>query len=207
MNNKLIDKNNISYYILDNNAEVLAAEVIANAFQFWFNYMLDFFPECSNNKCSVIAFDSNANLPIGAVISRDFYSTINTNIDQRFSHCKPMLAILNQLDNNYIKLKGEIKPYQIMDLWLGGVIPNEEYMKRGIAKEMSRLAINLIKNQKYMYCVAECTGYYSQKIMQSVGFSEITKIKYRDFKYNNTNIFSEIPQPHDYLIFYEILCK
>lgn len=77
------------------------------------------------------------------------------------------------------------------------------YARRGIASRMFMLCMRLARERGFRRCVTECTGHYSQLAARRAGFEEITRLSYKEFRFEGNAVFADIPLPHTHLAFFE----
>ena len=161
-----------------------------------------FMPECTSNGLSVVAvLDDDPDIVVGAFLSRDFKSPVPEDILDECPWFLPVAQALMSLGETYDARHPHLKRGEVADLWMVGT--DARFALRGIASRMFRLCTALARERGFSRCVAECTGHYSQTAARRAGFEEVTRLSYKDFRFEGKAVFAGIPLPHTHLAFYE----
>ncbi|MBK9260664.1 MAG: hypothetical protein IPM54_12685 [Polyangiaceae bacterium] len=163
-----------------------------------------FIPECTANGLSVIAVPEEApDLLAGVFINRDFKAPLPAGIPDHFPRFGPIFQALESVDALYEAQVPGLQVGQACDLWMVAVDPDGRFSRRGIARNLFRASVEVIRDRSFERCVTECTGAYSQRSAIATGFTERASIVYKDFIFDGRPIFASIPEPHRRLVLYE----
>jgi GNAT superfamily N-acetyltransferase len=161
-----------------------------------------FMPECTSNGLSVVAVrDDDPHTVVAAFLSRDFKSPVPEDIVEDCPWFLPAGQALMSIGEVYEARHPHLKRGDVADLWMVGT--DTRFALRGIASRMFRLCLSLARARGFSRCVTECTGHYSQTAARRAGFEEITRLAYKDFRFEGRAVFAGIPLPHTHLAFYE----
>jgi hypothetical protein len=161
-----------------------------------------FMPECTSNGLSVVAVrDDDPDTVVAAFLSRDFKSPLPEGIPEDFPWFLPVGQALMTLGEAYEARHPQLKRGEVADLWMVGT--DARFALRGIAGRMFRICTSLASERGFRRCVTECTGHYSQTAARRAGFEEVTRLAYKDFRFDGRALFAGIPLPHRHLVFYE----
>jgi hypothetical protein len=162
-----------------------------------------FMPECLGNRLSVAAIPVDAPDTIaGVLISRDFKLPMPEGVPDAFEWFLPIGQALITVDQEYERKRPDLKIGEALDLWMLGV-DSARFGQRGIGTRLIQLSSDLARTQRFVRCVAECTGHYSQAAAQRSGFQEAARLAYADFMYEGRPVFAQVPSPHTHLVLYE----
>ena len=168
-----------------------------------------FAPSLCVNGLSVGAFTTN-NVMVGCFISEDFVdykppSGLNTFLEKYPTYAQ-LIGMLQHVDGKYEKWRTErrlppIQHGELLHLWMGATMP--ELGGQGIAAQLIEFTTQVAKKRGFSGCVAEATGYYSQRLCERLGFTEVVHQTYRDWVYpgDNTQPFHTMPPPHEKVTF------
>lgn len=161
-----------------------------------------FIPECTGNSLSVIAVSERFPDELaGVVINRDFKAPLPPGVPDDFPRFAPVIAALVSVDEQYEAQMTDLKPGQVVDLWMAGV--DDRFARRGVARNLFRLSAKVAQDQTFRRCVAECTGHFSQRAALDAGFQERARVNYHDFRFEGRAVFASIPEPHVNVGLYE----
>ncbi len=161
-----------------------------------------FMPECTSNGLSVVAVrDDDPQALVAAFLSRDFKSPVPEDIMEDCPWFMPVGQALMSVGEVYEGRHPQVKRGDVADLWMVGT--DARYARRGLARRMFMLCMRLARERGFRRCVTECTGHYSQSAARRAGFQEITRLYYKDFRFQGNAVFAGIPLPHTHLAFFE----
>lgn len=66
----------------------------------------------------------------------------------------------------------------------------------GLGTEMTRRTLEMLAAEGFGLCVTEATSLFSQKIFTRLGFSDVSEIRYDDYKPDGSVVFPSKP-PHE----------
>jgi GNAT superfamily N-acetyltransferase len=162
-----------------------------------------FMPECTTNGLSVVAVPEDDPATVaGVFISRDFKSPLPEGVPDRFPWFLPIVEALGSVDVAYEERRPGLVPGDAVDLWMVGVAA-PRFVRRGIANTLFAVCSDLARQHGFERCVTECTGHYSQSAARRAGFDEVVRLAYRDFRFEEKQVFARIPSPHTHLVLYE----
>lgn len=165
-------------------------------------FITRFMPECRSNGLSVVGVhDDDPDTVVAAFLSRDFKSPLPEGIPEEFPWFLPVGQALMSVGEAYEARHPHLKRGEVADLWMVGT--DTRFALRGIASRLFRLCMRLARERGFKRCVTECTGHYSQTAARRAGFEEVTRLAYRDFRFDGQALFAGIPLPHTHLAFYE----
>ncbi len=170
----------------------------------WYDFAACFVPECTTNGLSVIAVpeDSPDELA-GVFINRDFKAPLPAGFPKGLDGFAPIIDALVSIDTEYEKLRPDLRPGQVMDLWMVGVTPGGRFAKKGLASTLFQVSVDVARQRGFQRCVVECTGHFSQRGAVKSGFQEMARVVYKDYRFEGRPVFERIPEPHSKFALYE----
>lgn len=178
------------------------------SYDHWYGFTEFYVDECTTNGLSAVALDArNANTVVGVLITRDFLTPPDPQCEAYVAQIDafgPIEAAVDLLDKAWFERHPDLAAGQtgrVVDLWMGGVRPG--YRERGIATGLGRICLERASRAGFEYAIAECTGAYSQHLVEAAGFSSVHELPYADFLWNGEAIFKNVPGPHDKWAIYE----
>jgi GNAT superfamily N-acetyltransferase len=116
----------------------------------------------------------------------------------------PIVSALEVIDEAWFAKHPEVdrsETGRVADLWMLGVHP--DYRGHGIASELTRLSLERVARAGFEYAVVECTGAFSQRVMEAAGCTAVFELPYADFLWKGEAIFKDVPAPHCKWVIYE----
>lgn len=160
-----------------------------------------FLPECRSNGLSVVAVPADEPETLaGVFLVRDFKAPMPEGVMDH-SWFEPVAEALMAVGEAYEAAHPGVGLGNVADLWMVGTDPR--FARQGLATRLFRLCIGLAAGHGFGRCVTECTGYYSQSAAVRAGFTEVNRLRYRDFRFGGRPVFAGITAPHADLVFYE----
>lgn len=130
---------------------------------------------------------------IGYIISEDLESSPPEGIEKTNIKFDPIMALLNELDEEYVKSYKK-KGDKVFHLFMGGV--DEGYEKKHINTTILEENLKLAKLKNFSVAISEPTGLAAQHILiDKFGFDEKIRIEYKKFSYNGKYVFKNIEGP------------
>jgi GNAT superfamily N-acetyltransferase len=161
-----------------------------------------FMPECKSNGLSVVAVpEDEPKTVVAAFLSRDFKSPMPEGILEANPWFLPIAQALMSVGETYEAMHPHLNLGDVADLWM--VATDTRFAQRGIAGRLFSMCTDLARDRGFKRCVTECTGHYSQTAARRAGFEEVTRLAYRDFRFDGRAVFAGIPLPHAHLVLYE----
>ncbi|EFC40992.1 predicted protein [Naegleria gruberi] len=157
-----------------------------------------------------VAIDNQTGMVVAVVYSEDFVKAHSDN----FTHSEKY-AILNslfeqlhsqyfnsehsQFDEDYFSKKEHYG--EILHVIIAGTY--NFYRSKGLIRELVKTHLEHCKAKGFKHAMAECSGEYSRRAFEKLGFESKAKVFYNDFKVKDrvTGLFQrpfqdKIPQPH-----------
>jgi GNAT superfamily N-acetyltransferase len=160
-----------------------------------------FLPQCRSNGLSVVAVPADdLETLAGVFLVRDFRAPLPEGVMDH-SWFQPIAEALMAVGTAYEAAHADLGLGEVADLWMVGTDPR--FARRGLATRLFRLCVGLAAGHGFTRCVTECTGYYSQSAARRAGFTEVSRLAYRDFRSGGRPVFADIAAPHAHLVFYE----
>jgi GNAT superfamily N-acetyltransferase len=144
---------------------------------------------------------------VGALITTDFLTPADPQCEAFVAQIDafgPIAAAVDTLDKAWFEKHSDIAAGhtgRVADLWMGGVAP--AYRKFGIITQLVRICIDQATKAGFEYAIAECTGAYSQHLVEAAGFTSVYELPYADFLWKGEAIFKNVPAPHAKWAIYE----
>ena len=161
-----------------------------------------FLPECRDNGLSVVAVpQGEPGVVAGAFLCRDFKSPLPAGLVEACPWFLPVGQALATIGEHYEAKRPVQSAGEAVDLWMVGTDPR--FARRGIARRLFQICAERARERGFGRCVTECTGGFSQRAAERAGFSEVTRLAYRDFRFAGRSVFADVPAPHTHLAFYE----
>jgi hypothetical protein len=165
-----------------------------------------FVPQCTANGLSVIAVpEDNLRAVAGVFINHDFRDDLPPGFPDHFPAFRPIADALLNINSQYERRRPGLERGQAMCLSWGAVDPEGPFARRGIAKVLFRISVELARRHGFERCVAECTGHYSQRAARRAGFRPMARLRYRDQLFEGRPVFRSIDAPHAELVFLELV--
>ena len=152
--------------------------------QQWRVFAAFFAEECASNDCSIVCIDtatteseSGSEYVSGAVGGRvagvfwvrDFMFDLPGDFSVEGLDCiAPVVGVLEKLDNGYHELRPGLQKGECVDLWMLGVSP--DYRKRGIAANLTSVAVEWMRTKGFSYVVLEASGGFSARCAEKAGW-------------------------------------
>jgi hypothetical protein len=163
-----------------------------------------FMPECTSNGLSVIAVPQEQPRQIvGVFINRDFKAPLPPGVPEDFPRMSPIIHALVSVDEQYEAQRPGLQVGQAVDLWMVGVDLRGPFAHHGIARNLFRLSVEVVRERGFERCVTECTGHFSQRCALATGFEERARVPYKEFLFEGRPVFASIPAPHEKVVLYE----
>lgn len=174
----------------------------------WRRFTEMYMDECSNNGLSIVALDGRDGETVaGAFINRDFLRPTDPGFFEFIAQPSPFGPIakaLDIIDEAWFAKHPEIdreETGRVADLWMLGVHPH--YRGHGIASELTRRSLDRVARAGFEYAVIECTGAFSQRVMEAAGCTAVFELPYDDFLWKGEAVFKDVPPPHTKWVIYE----
>ncbi len=162
-----------------------------------------FMPECTSNGLSVMALDDREPGTVaGVLINRDFKLPLPDGVPDAFAWFLPIATALGSVDTVFEEKRPSLQVGDALDLWMLGV-DSARFGQRGIGGQLVRLSTALARERGFARCVTECTGHFSQSAAERAGFTEVTRLRYKDFRFEGRPVFAGVSAPHTHLALYE----
>jgi hypothetical protein len=163
-----------------------------------------FVPECTANGLSVIAVpEDDVHSVVGVFINHDFRADLPAGFPDRFPGFLPIADALRNINSQYERQRPGLGRGEVMCLSWGAVDPHGRFARRGIAKVLFKVSVDMARRHGFERCVAECTGHYSQQAARWAGFQPMARLRYRDHLFRGRPVFRSIEAPHAELVFLE----
>lgn len=106
---------------------------------------------------------------------------------------KKILALFDRIEENF----NVFDLYPDTDVILDGKIlsVNSEYRGLGIAGCLTERALEYMKEHNIPVMHVLCSSHYSARVMEKLGFHEVYRLNYSDYKVNDEVVFSPA-EPH-----------
>lgn len=139
---------------------------------------------------SVVAKDKDTGGVIGFMISEDLASEPPEGIEMVNKKFHPIMALLNRLEEEYIKTR-TVDKGKVLHLFMGGV--RQYYEGRNITTTLIEENLKLAKMKNFSYVIGEVTGKVVFHITSDkLGFNEKYSIEYKSFTYRGEKVFKNI---------------
>lgn len=178
------------------------------SYDHWYQFIEYYIETCTTNSLSAVALDArDGKTVVGALITTDFLTPPDPRCEAfvaRIDAFGPIEAAVDALDKAWFEKHSDITVGQtgrVADLWMGGVRP--EFRKSGIVTQLVRRCVDQATEAGFEYAIAECTGAYSQRLVETAGFTPVYELPYADFLWQGEAIFNNVPAPHNKWAIYE----
>jgi ribosomal protein S18 acetylase RimI-like enzyme len=146
-------------------------------------------PSVLPDGITVIARSGDTGNFAGVMLCDDFASPPSVDPSHISSKFLPILSMLEELDEQFRRGKA-ILPGQILHLFMLAV--DSRFAGQGVGQGMVRTCVDNGARKGYRIGVTEATGRVSQHIFRKNGFVDRFSVAYRDFRFNDKAVFSEI---------------
>ncbi|XP_022199206.2 uncharacterized protein LOC111056180 [Nilaparvata lugens] len=151
---------------------------------------------------SIAALDEKTDKVIATVMNGIIHDCdpddFNEKLETMTGKIKEIFKLL-YYSNQHLDLFCRYNVEEIFEIRLLSV--DSKYFGRGLAKELIKRSVDLGQESGYRYVIAkaDCTGFFSQKLLSGYGFQKIHEIRYSCYKDKYKNVIFRTAPPHDTL--------
>jgi len=156
-------------------------------------------PNVITDDLTIVARSKDAGRLAGVMLSDDFASPLDLELDQISAKLLPILSMLETLDEQFRRGK-TISAGQYLHLFMLGV--DSQFAGRGVGQGVVQACIENASQKGYRLALTEATGRVSQHIFRKNGFVDRFSVSYQNFIYENQRVFASIHE-HDKAILME----
>jgi len=126
----------------------------------------------------------------GASCRKDWTSDISEAVNFQDPNARPLAAIRQELHNKGVRIFDEVGTDVMFGIKMVGVDPS--LRGKGMSTNMIRRSILLAGCLGFEGLKAEATAGYAQVAFETIGFSPVLRIDYKDFEYEGEKVFAGI---------------
>ncbi|MBD2527540.1 histidine decarboxylase [Nostoc sp. FACHB-133] len=156
--------------------------------------------QCLPEGLSYIAVDKISGNVLGFCLSEDFASSLamKFEIPEFF---KPIFALLDSLDQMYIKSYGEVKKGEIVYVFMSGM--SDHVNGTAIVLALEKKILEVAASLNYERAVTTCTNSVTAYIAQELEYQRRFTVQYESFEFEGRRVFSQVPAPHKEAVLFE----
>ncbi|KYC38611.1 hypothetical protein WA1_36125 [Scytonema hofmannii PCC 7110] len=158
---------------------------------------------CRNCLCeslSFVAFHRLSGNVIGFCLSEDFASSLAEEFEIP-EFLNPIFALLNSLEQMYIKSYGEVKVGEIVHIFMSGT--SFDVDGAAIALALENKILEVAASLNYKRAVTTCTHSVTKYIAQELEYQRRYAVQYESFEFEGKRVFSNVPAPHKEAVLFE----
>ncbi|BDA75095.1 hypothetical protein RIVM261_032740 [Rivularia sp. IAM M-261] len=159
---------------------------------------------CLSENLSFIALNRSSGNVIGFCLSEDFASSLGEKFEIP-EFLNPIFALLDSLDQMYIKSIKELKIGEIIHILMSGTSDSVDGTAILLALEKKTLEVAMSLN--YKRAVTTCTHSVTAYIAQELEYQQRYAVQYKSFEFENKHVFSNVPAPHKEAVLFEKLLE
>ncbi|MUG91084.1 amino acid adenylation domain-containing protein [Scytonema sp. UIC 10036] len=155
---------------------------------------------CLLENLSFVAFHRLSGNVVGFCLSEDFARSQAGEFEIP-EFLNPIFALLNSLEQLYIKNYGEVKVGEIVHVFMSGTSfhSNGAAIALALEKKILEVAVSL----NYKRAVTTCTHLVTTYIAQELEYQRKYAVQYESFEFEGKRVFSNVPAPYKEAVLFE----
>lgn len=155
---------------------------------------------CLSESLSFVALHRLSGNVIGFCLSEDFASSLAGQF-QIPEFLNPIFALLDSLDQMYIKSYGEVKQGEIVHVFMTGT--SSHVQGAAITLALENKVLQVAASLNYKRAVTTCTHSVTIYIAQELQYQRRYALQYQSFEFEGRRVFSNVPAPHKEAVLFE----
>jgi len=155
---------------------------------------------CLSDNLSFVALHRISRNVIGFCLSEDFASSLTGEFEIP-EFLNPIFALLDSLDQLYVKSYGEVKVGEIVHVFMSGTSSHVE--GTAIILALEKKVLEVAASLNYKRAVTTCTHSVTSYIAQELGYQRRYAVQYESFEFENKRLFSNVVDPHKEAVLFE----
>jgi amino acid adenylation domain-containing protein len=155
---------------------------------------------CLSESLSFVALHQLSGNVIGFCLSEDFASSLAGEVEIP-EFLNPIFALLDSLDQMYIKSYGEVKVGEIVHVFMTGTSSHID--GTAIALALENKGLDVAASLNYKRAVTTCTHSFTAYIAQELKYQRRYAVQYESFEFEGRRVFSNVPAPHKEAVLFE----
>ena len=155
---------------------------------------------CLSESLSFVALHRLSGNVIGFCLSEDFASSLAGEFEIP-EFLNPIFALLDSLDQMYLKSYGEVKVGEIVHVFMSGTSSHVNGAAIALALENKVLEVAALLN--YKRALTTCTHSVTIYIAQELEYQRRYAVQYESFEFEDRRVFSNVPAPHKEAVLFE----
>ncbi|MGB7712859.1 MAG: phosphopantetheine-binding protein [Microcoleus sp.] len=158
---------------------------------------------CINCLCDSLSFLALHRLSrnvIGFCLCEDFASSLAGEFEIP-EFLNPIFALLDSLDQMYLKSYGAVKVGEIVHVFMSGTSSDVE--GTAIVLALEKKVLEVAASLNYKRAVTTCSHSVTSYIAQELGYQRRYAVQYESFEFENKRVFSNVVDPHKEAVLFE----
>jgi hypothetical protein len=158
---------------------------------------------CRNCLCeslSFVALHKISRNVMGFCLSEDFASSLVGELEIP-QFLNPIFALLDSLDQMYLKSYGELKVGEIVHVFMSGTSSDVE--GTAIILALEKKVLEVAASLNYKRAVTTCTHSVTSYIAQELEYQRIYAAQYESFEFEDRRVFANVLAPHQEAVLFE----
>jgi amino acid adenylation domain-containing protein len=155
---------------------------------------------CLSESLSFVALHRLSGNVIGFCLSEDFATSLAGEFEIP-EFLNPIFALLDSLDQMYLKSYGEVKVGEIVHVFMSGTSSHVNGAAIALALEKKVLEVAAILN--YKRAVTTCTHSVTTYIAQELEYQRRYAVQYESFEFEDRCVFANVLDPHKEAVLFE----
>jgi amino acid adenylation domain-containing protein len=155
---------------------------------------------CLSESLSFVALHRISGNVIGFCLSEDLATSQGVELEIP-EFLNPIFALLDSLDQQYVKSYGEVKVGEIVHIFMSGTSSDVE--GTAIILALEKKVLEVAASLNYKRAVTTCTHSVTAYIAQELGCQRRYAAQYESFEFEGRRVFSNVPAPHKEAVLFE----
>lgn len=150
--------------------------------------------------CSLVGLEENTGKVVAFTIVNDYTTPVPDAFEHVSPKFRPIVEVFKGLDDRY-QAEHEYKRGEILYLFMGGV--DHKFLRKhkkemkvegnAISRTMFELSEALIREAGFSKILGHATSFFSQNILQELGYEEKYRLDYNTYEFEGRKPFAKMP--------------
>ncbi len=155
---------------------------------------------CLSESLSFVALHRISGKVMGFCLSEDFASSLVGDLEIP-EFLNPIFALLDFLDQVYLKSYGTLKVGEIVHVFMSGTSSDVE--GTAIILALEKKVLEVAASLNYQRAVTTCTHSVTSYVAQELEYQRRYAVLYESFEFEDRRVFSNVPAPHKEAVLFE----
>jgi amino acid adenylation domain-containing protein len=155
---------------------------------------------CLSESLSFVALHRLSGKVVGFCLGEDFSIALSGELAIP-GFLNPIFALLDSLDQMYVKKHGEVKKGEIAHVFMSGAASHMDGTE--IILVLENHVLEAAINGNYKRVVTTCTHSVSIYIAQELAYQRMHSVQYASFEFEGKKIFANVPAHHQEAVLFE----